>query len=321
MTSSDSPRPPSASDSEAGTVAEEQAPETPADPAAASSTVTEEEEAPAPPPRTVARGEGGGPPQPPDEDEEEGEEDNESELGGKMTFLEHLDELRKRILYSILSLVVTFTGAWFFREEIFNFLATPIRGVVEELHVIKPTEPFTIYLKVSFAAAIFLAIPFILFQVWLFIAPGLYRREKRFVLPFLLSSTVLFVLGGAFAYYVVLPPALNFLLNEFGAAFKKIITAVEYFDFVVIILVGMGAMFQLPVLVAFLSMFGLVTPRFLIKNFRYAFLLITIIAAVVSPTTDPFNLFLWSGPMVLLYGVSIGVSWMFQRRRKKRGEE
>jgi len=262
-------------------------------------------------------GRGGGPPsEPPSEGGAGGDGgDEEEELGGRMTFLEHLDELRRRILHSLLSIVVTFIAAWVFREPIFGFLSAPIQGVIERLVVIKPTEPFTIYLKVCFTAAVFLAAPFILLQVWLFIAPGLYRREKRFALPFLFSSTVLFILGGVFAYYVVLPPALQFLLLEFGREFQPMISAVDFFDFELIIILGMGAIFQLPILAAFLSLFGLVTPGFLWRNFRYAFLAITIIAAVVSPTTDPFNLFLWTGPMVVLYTLSIGVSWIFQRRR------
>ncbi len=252
------------------------------------------------------------------ESEDSEMEDSEAELGGRMTFLEHLDELRKRILHSLISVVVTFGFSWFFREEVFDFLSMPIKSVVDKLVVIKPTEPFTIYLKVSFVSAVFLAAPYILLQVWLFIAPGLYRKEKGYALPFLFSSTLLFVLGGVFAYYVVLPPALNFLLVEFGANFQHMITAVEFFDFEMLIVIGMGVIFQLPVLVAFLSIFGLITPRFLWKNFRYAILIITIIAAVVSPTTDPFNLFLWSGPMVVLYMLSIGVSWMFKRKREGR---
>ncbi len=259
----------------------------------------------------------GVPPEPPTEDDDE-KADPDAELGPKMTFLEHLDELRRRILYSIASLVVTFTVAWYFREEIFGFLSQPIIDTVGKLHVTKPTEPFTIYLKVSFIAAIFLAIPWILIQVWLFIAPGLYRREKTYFVPFLLSSTTLFVLGGAFAYYVVLPPALDFLLNQFGKGFIPIITAVEFFDFETLIIVGMGLIFQMPVLVAFLSLFGLVSPGFLWKNFRYAFLLIVIVAAVVSPTTDPFNLLIWSGPMVVLYMISIVIAWIFKRRRAAR---
>lgn len=240
-------------------------------------------------------------------------EEEEKQLGGRMTFLEHLDELRRRILYSVFSLIVTFVISWFFREEIFEFLSAPIYGVVDQLTVIKPTEPFTIYLKVCFTSAVFLASPFILLQVWFFIAPGLYRREKLYFLPFLLASTILFITGGLFAYYIILPTALEFLLADFGRIFQKMITATEYFDFELVILIGMGVIFQLPVLSAFLSLFGLISPGFLWRNFRYAFLIILIVAAVVSPTTDALNLFLWSGPMVILYIVSIGISWIFQR--------
>jgi len=261
------------------------------------------------------------PPTPPSkEDESEGEDEDgeDRELGARMTFLEHLDELRKRILFSIIGMGVGFAVCWIFREQIFAFIQYPILQVLKKLVVTRPTEAFTIYMKVAFVGGIFVAAPVILVQVWMFIAPGLYRKEKRFVLPFLLSSTVLFLLGGAFAYYIVLPPALKFLILEFGAQFTPMITAEDYFDLVFVIIVGMGVVFQLPVLIAFLSMFGLITPRFLWRNFRYAFLLITIIAAVVSPTTDPFNLLLWTGPMVILYLISIGVSWVFKRRRAKK---
>lgn len=257
------------------------------------------------------------------EEEEEDDDDGffderERELGGRMSFLDHLDELRKRIFHALISVIITFVAAWVFREQIFGFLSAPIKEVVDQLVVLRPTEPFTVYLKVSFMAAIFFAIPYIMLQVWLFIAPGLYRKEKVYALPFLFSSSILFVLGGMFAYYIILPPALNFLLNDFGSEFQAVISAIEYYDFELIIIVGMGAIFQLPVVVAFLSMFGMVTPGFLWRNFKYAFLLITIIAAVVSPTTDPMNLFLWSGPMVILYTFSIGISWIFMKRRSRR---
>jgi sec-independent protein translocase protein TatC len=265
---------------------------------------------PAPPPPPASP--------PPAEEDEDPEED---ELGARMTFLEHLDELRKRLLHSIIALAVGFAGCWIFREQIFLFIRYPIDQVLDQLIITKPTDAFTIYMKVSFVGAIFVAIPVILLQLWMFIAPGLYRKEKRYILPFLLSSTVLFVLGGAFAYYIVLPPALQFLLIEFGQAFVPLVTAQDYFDFVFLIIVGMGAVFQLPVLIAFLSLFGLVSPRFLWRNFRYAFLLIVIVAAIVSPTTDPFNLLLWTGPMVVLYLISIAVSWVFKRRRARRDAE
>lgn len=245
--------------------------------------------------------------------------DPEAQLGGRMTFLEHLDELRRRILHGALALVIAFPVCWIFREQIYGFIAQPIHEVMgDDLYITKPTEAFTIYLKVSFIGAIFLAIPYILLQTWLFIAPGLYRKEKAWALPFLLSSTMLFLIGGAFGYWMILPPALRFLLVDLGARFNKIITAVHFFDFALVIIVGMGVIFQMPILVAFLSLFDLVTPGFMWRNFRYAFLLMLIVAAVVSPTTDVVNLFLWCGPMVALYVASIGVSWIFQRRRQRR---
>lgn len=236
-----------------------------------------------------------------------------------MTFLEHLDELRRRIVYSALAVGIAGGGSWFFREEIFGFLEVPIRRVVnDDLIFTKVTDPFTIYLKVAFVTGLFFAAPVVLSQVWLFIAPGLYRKEKTYALPFLFCSTVLFLLGGFFAYYVILPTALEFLVKGMGAKFQPMLTAIDYFSFEILILVGMGLIFQLPVLVAFLSIFGMVTPRFLWRNFRYAFLLIVIVAAVVSPTPDALNLGLWSGPMVVLYLVSIGVSWVFSRHRARR---
>ena len=239
----------------------------------------------------------------------------ENELGGRMTFLEHLDELRKRILYSLIALVVTSAVGWIFREQIFQILRAPLGDAVPNLVYTKVTDTFTIWLKIAVAFGICLASPFILLQVWLFISPGLYRKEKKYSIPFLLSGTALFVTGGLFAYYIILPLSLNFLIKELGASLQPMLTAVDYFSFVVIIVVGMGAVFQLPVLVAFLSLFGLITPGFLWKNFRYAILLIFIVAAIVSPTPDALNLTFWAGPMILLYLVSIGVSWVFQRRR------
>ena len=249
-------------------------------------------------------------------------------LGSTMTFLEHLDELRKRILHSAAAVGIAFVICWAFSEHIYRFLAVPIAAVVapgqsveigmKELVFLRPTEPFSIWIKVSFVAAIFLSAPYLVLQVWFFIAPGLYRKEKSYALPFLFSSTFLFLVGGAFAYYVILPTALEFLINQYGAPFRAMVSAIEYFNFEVVILVGMGLVFQLPVLVAFLSLFGLVTPGFLWKNLRYAFLVILIVAAVVSPTADALNLFLWSGPMVVLYLFSIAIAWIFKRRRDQK---
>ncbi len=266
------------------------------------------------------------PPEPPDEPEEP---------GGKMTFLEHLDELRRRLIYGSIALGLTVAGSFFFREQIFDFLQEPILRILaevttaqgrditdyavgERLIITKPTEAFTIYLKVCLVSGFFLASPVIAWQIWAFISPGLYRREKLYAIPFLFFSTLLFLAGGAFAFYVILPAGLRFLLVEMGQQFTPLLTAADFFNLEVIILVGMGVVFQMPIIIAFLSLFGLVSPGFLWKNFRYAILIITVIAAVVSPTPDALNLFFWAGPMILLYIISIGISWIFQFRRRRR---
>jgi sec-independent protein translocase protein TatC len=248
--------------------------------------------------------------------------DKEASLGGRMTFLEHLDELRRRIFFSLTALVLATGACWFFREQIFVFMKGPGASTITDFELVytKVTDTFTIWLKVAVAGGIFLSSPFILSQVWFFISPGLYRKEKRYAIPFLVSSTLLFLTGGAFAYLVILPASLGFLVNNLGSSLKPMITAVDYFSFVVLILVGMGTVFQLPVVVAFLSLFGLVTPRFLWKNFRYAILIIFILAAIVSPTADALNLTFWAAPMLALYVASIGVSWVFNRPRPQAEE-
>lgn len=264
------------------------------------------------------------PSDPPSTIRSDGEDPTQFHLGGRMSFLEHLDELRRRIVYSALAIAVTFLASFFFREQIFDILQAPIvdvlkeRGESGELVITKVTDAFTIWLKVCFVSGVFLAAPVLVWQVWLFIAPGLYRREKLYAIPFFLSATGLFATGGLFAYFVVLPAGLRFLIVEMGAQFDPLLTAVDYFSFQLIILVGMGVVFQIPVVVAFLSIFGLVTPEFLWRNFRYAILIIVVVAAVASPTPDALNLFFWTAPMVVLYTISIGVSWIFKRRRMKR---
>lgn len=253
---------------------------------------------------------------------QEDEPDEEAGLGGRMTFLEHLDELRRRIFFSLIALVLGTGVCWFFREQIFVFLKQPGDATIADFNLVytKVTDTFTIWLKVAVAGGIVLSLPFVLSQVWLFISPGLYRNEKRYAVPFLLSGTLLFLIGGSFAYLIILPASLGFLVNNLGSSLTPMITAVDYFSFVVLILVGMGAVFQLPVLVAFLSIFGLVTPRFLWKHFRYAVLIIFILAAIISPTADAMNLTFWAAPMIVLYLVSIVVSWVFKRRRDRAAE-
>jgi len=242
-----------------------------------------------------------------------------------MSFLEHLEELRKRIIYSLIAVTVGFFACWNYHEFIFRFVQRPVmdalqrNGMAEKLVYLNPTEPFNLYLKVAFLAGLFVTSPFVLYQVWLFISPGLYRNEKRYVLPFMFSTVFLFLGGGLFAYKMVYPAALNFLI-DYGKQFQPMITIGEYTDLFLTIMLGMGVIFEMPILVFFLSMMGIVSPRWMWHNVRYSILVIFIIAAILTPTTDILNMCLFAAPMVGLYILSIGVAWMVhpaQRRARQ----
>jgi len=256
----------------------------------------------------------------PDPETEEKTSEPESE-SGKMSFLEHLDELRKRLVHVVAYIAVGFLCCWPLARPIYNFLAMPITSALPEgakLAFTKPTDPFILYMKVAFLAAIFLTLPFTLYEVWKFIAPGLYRKEKRYIVPFLVCSMVLFLSGAAFCYYVVLPPCFKFLI-DLGSSFTPMIMINDYLDMTNRMLLGFGIIFEMPVIAAFLSIFGLVTAGFLWRKFKYAMLGIVVLAALISPTADAFNLLLWTAPMVLLYIMSIGVAALFGWRRKVKG--
>jgi sec-independent protein translocase protein TatC len=242
-----------------------------------------------------------------------------------MSFLEHLEELRKRIIYSLIAVTVGFFACWNYHEFIFRYVQRPVmdalqrNGMAEKLVYLNPTEPFNLYLKVAFLAGLFVASPFVLYQVWLFISPGLYRHEQRYVLPFMFSTVFLFLGGGLFAYKMVYPAALNFLI-DYGKQFQPMITIGEYTDLFLTIMLGMGLIFEMPILVFFLSMMGIVSPRWMWHNVRYSILVIFIVAAILTPTTDILNMCLFAAPMVGLYILSIGVAWMVhpaQRRARQ----
>lgn len=257
---------------------------------------------------------------PPELDSETGSEQPEDE-SGKMSFLEHLDELRRRLLHIIIYIGIGFLACFYFSRNIFEFLAVPLRQVLPDdgsLAFTKLTDPFSLYIRVAILAGIFLTSPFILYEVWKFVSPGLYRREKRYVLPFMFSSVLLFLAGGAFAYYIVLGRAYNFLL-KMGQDFQPMIKIDEYLDLTNTIILGFGLIFEMPVIVAFLSIFGLVSAKFLWKNFKYALLIIFLMAAVLSPTGDAVTQCIYAGPMIVLYLISIGVAWVFGRRRRLKG--
>ena len=250
-----------------------------------------------------------------------------SEEAGKMSFLDHLDELRKRLVRIAIYLAAGFLVGFYFADELYNFLSAPVTAQFESLEMegsmgfTNLTAPFMTSMRVALMASVFLTLPFTLFEVWKFISPGLYRREKKYVIPFIVSSIVLFVSGAAFCYKIALPGAIKFLLEwsqKFNAA-TPLLKLDEYLDLVTTMIVGFGFVFEMPVIVAFLSLFGLVSARFLWKKFDIALVGIVILAAVLSPTTDAFNLLLWSAPMVVLYFISIGIAAIIGWRRKKKG--
>src|SRR5579862_8500739 len=241
--------------------------------------------------------------------------EEEKESMPTMGFLDHLEELRRRIIYSIISVAVGFCICWWKVERIYDVMQRPImdalrsNGMAEKLVYLNPTEPFNLYLKIAALAGLFLTSPFVLYQVWMFISPGLYRREKRYVVPFMVSTIALFTLGGYFGYKIVYPRALDFLIG-FGKQFQPMITIGEYTSLFLSIILGMGLIFELPILIFFLALMGIVSAGFMLKNFRYAVLIIFIIAGIVTPTPDIINMCIFAAPMIGLYVISVGISWL-----------
>jgi sec-independent protein translocase protein TatC len=237
-----------------------------------------------------------------------------------MTFLEHLEDLRKRLFYSFIVLIGAVVPAWFFSKDLYRILSIPVTQYLpegESLAFISLTAPFMIYIKVSFLAAIFFTSPFIFLQFWYFIAPGLYQKERKYVIPFVLFTTIFFLLGAAFGYFVVFPFACKFFLN-LGADFRPVITVDQYFSLALRVLLGIALVFELPTLIFFLSRMGIVTSRWMVKNFKYAFLGVFIIAAIITPTPDPITQSIVAVPMLALYGLSILIALIFGKKREKR---
>lgn len=341
-------------------------------------------------------------------------EDGEK-LGGQMSFLDHLDELRSRLIRSVIFVLVIFMGCWFVSDYIYNFLAIPVQRALSEaqqhqvrlegltnsetilpfnslkvgdtgryvfseetkigaslippgtsvlakvanangqiglyteealyagnqvipkgvrlpldfnakpepkqgeddkLIVTSAMEPFSLYVKVSFYTAIALAVPFLLWQIWAFVAPGLYPHERGYITPFIGLSSISFVLGAAFAYYVLFPPAARYLLG-LGSDFRLLLKADDYFDFIIIVMLAMGVVFQMPAITYVLARIGVVSARFLLRVWKTALIVILVSAAVLSPTSDIPNMLLFAAPMIVLYVISIFIAWIFGKKRVK----
>jgi sec-independent protein translocase protein TatC len=341
-------------------------------------------------------------------------EKEEEELGGQMSFLEHLDELRRRLIRSFIFIFIAAAGSYYFSAQIYNFLAAPVEralaeaqrrqvpiagqtgtemiaalnslkendsgryvfdeetklgtslipagasvtarvfknaegklalytdealfagntvipkgvrlptelgtatktfsGVNDKLIVTTALEPFSLYLKVSLYAAICVSVPFLLYQIWGFVAPGLYPHERAYVTPFIALSSISFVLGAAFAYYIIFPPAAKYLLG-LGTDFRLLLKANDYFDFIIIVMLGMGVVFQMPAITYVLARIGLVTAGFMLRIWKTAVVVILVSAAVLSPTSDIPNMMLFALPMLVLYAISIFVAWIFNKPR------
>jgi sec-independent protein translocase protein TatC len=248
---------------------------------------------------------------------------SEEQLNGKqMSFLEHLEELRQRLLRAAVSLLVGFGICFYFAKNIYAFMARPLTstlhqlGVSDKLVYTNPVDPFNLYIKLALLGGVFLASPYILWQIWLFVSPGLYRHEKKYVWPFVGLTSLLFAAGGYFAWGLAFPAALKFLVG-YGNQFTPMVTINEYWDLAMSIIVAVGLVFELPVVVLLLSIFGIVTPKFLWRQLRYAVLITAVVAAAIVPTNDMASIFIVWIPLVGLYILSIGLSWLVYRRKRR----
>ena len=267
----------------------------------------------------------GAPPAPLDDDDdypriELTDADPLEEPGAKMSFLEHLDELRKRLINCVVALVVGCVVSFIFLERVFDFVTLPMRQMLPRggsLVQTAPSEFFMLYLKVGALVGLFVALPVVMLQLWLFIAPGLYAHEKKFAIPFVVMSSALFMVGAAFSHYVAFPWTWKFFMDFMPGYVQPMIKLGEAFSLYVKMLLGFGAIFQMPAIVFFLARMGMITAGWLIRHTKYAVLIIFILGAVLSPGGDVVSQALMAGPMLLLYALSIGIAWAFAKRKPR----
>ncbi len=236
----------------------------------------------------------------------------------RMTLIEHLEELRRRLINIIAAVFVAFLACWYFAPAIFHWLEIPILEYLpkgEKLAFTGLVDPFMLYIKVALLAGIFFASPIILWQIWLFLRPGLYKHERRMAAPFIIFTTIFFLSGGYFGYRIAFPMVVRFLLNV-GSGFRQVVTIENYFSMMSKTLLGLGLVFELPIFIFFLARIGLVTPRQLLRWFRWAVLLIFIIAAIITPTPDIATQSVFALPMIGLYLLGVLIAWLFGKKRR-----
>lgn len=256
----------------------------------------------------------------PERDPDWDERDSEEPDAGRMSFLDHLDELRKRIIWAVAAIGIGFLIACLFIQPIFDFIMKPLQAQLPAggtLIYTEPSEAFLLYIKIAAIAGLLLASPAVMTQVWLFIAPGLYQHEKKFAIPFVVLSSVFFLSGAAFSHYVVFPMTWHFFVG-FSSDTVTFMPRIEpTFSMYLKLLIGMGLVFQMPTVVLFMARMGVLSARFLVTNFKYAVLLIFIVAAVVTPGQDPMSQIAMAGPMIVLYGISIVLAWLFGSKKAR----
>jgi sec-independent protein translocase protein TatC len=240
-----------------------------------------------------------------------------------MTFFEHLTELRKRIINSLISIGIGAGIGWFVAPYFVTWITKPMLKALGDAHLDQklvythPAGYLNLLITLSVYLGLVIASPWILYQIWLFVAPALYKHERKAITGFLFSTVLLFLSGIAFGYFVSMPYVLHFLIS-FQGPVVPLISINEYFDLILLVLLGLGLVFELPVLIFILSLFGIVTPKFLMDNFRYAILVIAILAAILTPTPDAMTMLVFMAVLVGLYFLGVGVSWLVVRRREKR---
>ncbi len=236
----------------------------------------------------------------------------------RMTFLEHLEELRKRLFVSAIAIAVGFLLCWWKAQEIFRILQAPVLEALPKgtkLAYTQLTEPFMLYINIALLAGVFVASPVIIYQIWLFVAPGLYRHEKKWTAPFVILSVLFFVGGGLFGYKIAFPMVAKFLVST-GEDFQAVLKIDDYLDIFSKTLIGMGLVFETPIAIFFLARMGVVTEKWLLLKFRYAVLIIFIIAALITPTPDIPTQCAFALPMVALYLLGILMAWAFKKKEK-----
>ena len=236
----------------------------------------------------------------------------------KQPFLSHLEELRKRLVVCAIGVGAGFVIAYIFAERLFQLLVAPLKAVMPEgdqLIFTNLPEMFFAYIKVAFIAGIMAAAPLIFYQLWMFIAPGLYRKEKKMAIPFVISSTILFVGGALFGYFVVFPFGFKFFIGFSNEYVKALPSVKQYFSFSMKLLFAFGAVFELPVIIFFLSKMGIVTPQFLRQKRKYAILLTFALAAILTPP-DVITQCMMAGPLIVLYEIGILVSRVAQKKKE-----